>query len=490
MRRILSVGILSAWVGLLVVLLRSEGPRPAALPLAHESSGAKAGEQWMGVYHKGHKIGYTHQTLTRTGEGFTFSDSSLVRLTVLDAPQTVRTRMDGHLGADLSVRDVAFELSSGVGQLKAQGVVSGHQLHLTLRTGHETSEQVLPLTEPLYLPATLRASVAGQTLRPGRQLDALVFDPTALRNDRVRVTVADWEPVPETAPGVRAWRVIEEFRGLHTTAWIDTFGEVLREEGPMGLVLRRQSAEDAVRSDWSDNAALDVVASVAVPVARPIKNPRGRTSLRVRLSGIALDAVPTDGTQQRQGAELTIRQPDVHALQTYELPYRGTEHQADLVATGFMQSDHPRIRALAHQIIDSEPDALRAIVRLNDWVYRRLRKVPTISIPNALQVLDMGEGDCNEHAVLLAALGRAAGIPTRMVAGAVYLDGAFLYHAWCEVWLGQWVAVDPALHQFPADATHIKFVIGGPEEHLAMMGIVGQLGIDVLDGPTSSDESS
>jgi hypothetical protein len=93
----------------------------------------------------------------------------------------------------------------------------------------------------------------------------------------------------------------------------------------------------------------------------------------------------------------------------------------------------------------------------------------------------MGEGDCNEHAVLLAALGRAAGLPTRVVAGTVYLDGAFYYHAWCEVWVGRWVSIDPTFHQFPADATHIKFVVGGPEEHMAMMAIIGRLGIEVLD---------
>ena len=135
---------------------------------------------------------------------------------------------------------------------------------------------------------------------------------------------------------------------------------------------------------------------------------------------------------------------------------------------------------MAREILGDERDAKRAAVRLNDWVYGHLRKVPTISIPNALQVLDMGEGDCNEHATLLAALGRAAGLPTRVVAGAVYLDGAFLYHAWCEIWLGRWVSIDPAFHQFPADATHVKFVNGDMDEQVAMLGIIGRLGIEVI----------
>jgi len=136
---------------------------------------------------------------------------------------------------------------------------------------------------------------------------------------------------------------------------------------------------------------------------------------------------------------------------------------------------------LAREIIGPERDAKRAALLLNAWVYDHVRKVPTVSIPNALQVLEMGQGDCNEHAVLLAALGRAVGLPTRLITGAIYLNDAFFYHAWCEVWLDRWVPIDPALDQFPADATHIKFIVGGLEDQLGMIDIIGRLGLEVLD---------
>ena len=481
MRRVVSLGVVCFWVLMLGILVRRTWiptSRPAPTVVARA---AEPGEQWMGVYHEKQKIGYTYSSLTPAGEQLVFSETSLLRLTVLDMPQTVRTSMRGHLGRDFALHDVDFELSSGVGNLQANARVDGKQLRLTLHTGKDVTEQVLPLDQPLYLPAPLRASLSAGTMQAGREMEALVFDPTALRSDRMRITVVARERVPDTEPGVDAWRVIEEFRGLQTTAWIDAGGTVLREEGPMGFVLIRQGAEEATAQDWSTQTALDVVASAAVPVAQPIGDARHRMTLKLRLSGVNLDDVPSDGQQRRDGAVVTVTRPPLSALRSYKLPYTGNEFTADLAATAFLQSDHPRIQSAAHAAIGEEHDALRAAQRLNDWVYRWLRKVPTISIPNALQVLDMGEGDCNEHAVLLAALARAAGIPTRVVAGAVYLDGAFLYHAWCEVWLGQWVPIDPAFHQFPADATHIKFVVGGPEKHLAMLSVIGRLHIDVLD---------
>lgn len=475
------MGVVCFWVLMIGVLVRRTWkPSPhAAAPTVPQAP--EAGEQWMGVYHQDQKIGYTYSSLTPTGEQYIFLETSLLRLTVLDTAQTVRTSMRGHLARDFSLHDVDFELSSGAGNLQASAVVDGKQLRLKMRSGNDVSEQVLPLDQPLYLPAPLRAALSAGPMQPGREIEALVFDPTALKNDRMRITIVGHEPVPHATSDTDAWRITEEFRGLQTSAWIDATGTVLREEGPMGFVLVRQSAELATTVDWATQTALDLVASAAVPVAQPITDARQRMTLKVRLSGIELDNVPSDQEQMRDGGVVTLTRRGLSTMRSYELPYAGADHLAEMAPTAFLQSDHPRIRATAREAIGEEHDAVRVASRLNDWVYTSLRKVPTISIPNALQVLDMGEGDCNEHAVLLAALARAVGLPTRVVAGAVYLDGAFLYHAWCEVWVGQWVSIDPTFHQFPADATHIKFVIGGPEAHLAMLSVIGRLRIEVLD---------
>ena len=85
-----------------------------------------------------------------------------------------------------------------------------------------------------------------------------------------------------------------------------------------------------------------------------------------------------------------------------------------------------------------------------------------------------------EHAVLLAALGRAAGIPTRIEAGLVYLKGRFYYHAWNLMYLCQWITVDPVFGQLPADVSHLRFVTGSPERQLDIMGVIGKIRLTVL----------
>jgi len=480
MRRILPIAVVGFWLIMLGLLAQRTWHTMPAEPVAADNPEPALRDEWMSVYHDGQKIGYSHYRLSKEGESFAFGEESLLKLTVLQTQQTVRTRVDGHTAGDFSLRDVEFDLSSGAGNLRATAVVEASGLRLTLHIGSEVTEQVLPLSGPLYLPSTLRGLLTPAALWAGNRMDVLVFDPVSFSNDRMSLTVEQQEALPGGG-GTPAWRVREEFHNVTTTAWMDANGAVLREEGPMGLVLTRATAEQALNSDWANFTALDLVASAAVPVARPIGDARSRRSLRVRVSGIPVEQVPTDDEQVRRGYEVTITRPALDQLASYQLPYSEDDHGEDLKATTFLQTEDPRIKAAARAAVGDERDALRAAVRINDWVYGTLRKVPTISIPNALQVLDMGQGDCNEHAVLFAAVARAAGIPARMIAGAVYIDGAFLYHAWCEIWLGRWVSIDPALHQFPADATHIKFVVGGPDEQLAMIGIIGRLGLDVLD---------
>ena len=118
--------------------------------------------------------------------------------------------------------------------------------------------------------------------------------------------------------------------------------------------------------------------------------------------------------------------------------------------------------------------------RINTWVYDSLQKSITIGVPSAVATLRARKGDCNEHTQLTVALMRAAGIPARVAAGLAYLDGKFYYHAWPEVWLERWVAVDPTFGQFPADAAHLRLTVGGLGRQADLLRLMGPLKIDVL----------
>jgi transglutaminase-like putative cysteine protease len=98
----------------------------------------------------------------------------------------------------------------------------------------------------------------------------------------------------------------------------------------------------------------------------------------------------------------------------------------------------------------------------------------------ARDVLVRRSGDCNAHTVLFVALARALGLPARPVAGLLLANGRYYYHAWAEVYLGDWVAVDPTLDQFPADVAHLRLVVDGLARPTELAPRVGRLTLDTL----------
>lgn len=250
----------------------------------------------------------------------------------------------------------------------------------------------------------------------------------------------------------------------------------------MGLSLVSQGEEEAKSLNDSGSLSPDLLVQTAVPLETPIASPEGKRLLKIKLSGFDLAHFALNGERQQLAEDiLEIRREDLDQLRSYRLPLREPIFSAYLQSTPFLQSDHPQIRALGEKILGGETDALKAVERIRKWVYNGLAKVPTVSIPNALEVLQTKKGDCNEHTVLFNALARAAGIPAKTVVGVVYLRGAFYYHAWSEVWLGQWVSVDSVLDQFPADVTHIKFLEGEIDRQIDILELIGNLKIKVLE---------
>ena len=149
-----------------------------------------------------------------------------------------------------------------------------------------------------------------------------------------------------------------------------------------------------------------------------------------------------------------------------------------LEPTPSIQSDHPEIRAKVKEIISPTDTLLVKTRKLVEWVHNNLKKRPVLSVPNALEILRNRVGDCNEHAMLLMALARAAGIPAQMEAGIVYQRGRFYYHAWNVLYLGGWVTADATMGQFPADVTHIRLV-RGIERQIDLIRVIGRMRIDI-----------
>jgi transglutaminase-like putative cysteine protease len=153
-----------------------------------------------------------------------------------------------------------------------------------------------------------------------------------------------------------------------------------------------------------------------------------------------------------------------------------------LAATELLPADKPAITALRDEILGNEKEPAMMVAKLARWTAAQVKESEADS-PSPIATLASRSGASLSHARLYASLARAAGIPTRVVAGLVYVEGkGFLYHSWAESNVGEWVAVDPTIGAVPADATHIRLNEGdAPEDLLPLARIVGRLTVKVLE---------
>ena len=476
----ISIAIVLFWCAMTGLLIKRQmGAPPPVITLSGTEKITETIQEWWGVFYRGEKIGHASQTITPKPKGYTLRDQSVLNLNLLGTIQPAATRLDMEANEDWILERFDFALNSKEIRFGARGSVRDNKLALEVDSGGHKSAHEITFTQAPYLLAALKPYVVTQQLETGKKFFFSTFDPSTLSQQVTTVVIEGREPVRVGDRTVPAIKLRQSYRGISVVSWVDGQGRTLKEESPAGLSIVRQSVQEA-KNLSSRGMSLDMVAQTAIPVATPIANAPTRQTLRLRLSGVRLGNFQLTGGRQRLDSDrLEIRREELKQVGA-RIPVTEARLQSELQPTPFLQSDHPSIRALSAQIVQGETNALRAALKIKDWVYKEIAKEPTVSIPNALEVLRTKKGDCNEHTVLFNALARAAGIPAKTIVGVVYLRGAFYYHAWSEVWLGEWVSLDSVLNQFPADVTHVKFLEGGIDRQIDILQLIGNLKIEVL----------
>jgi len=479
-----SKAILAWWVVMVAALVWREFFSPQAVlplldPVALEIQDRK---EWVGIYSGRDKIGYASTQISREGEGFVIAERATMRLSLMGIPREIKTSTEVRTDRTFLLRSFEMNLVSGPVRFEMKGQMRERAVHLEIASAGKVRTSVIPLSEPPWLAQNLRYLLLQRRLEVGNRFHVPMFDPLTLTNQPMEIRVDGKDTQTVDGKAVPGYRLIYSWNGLQSRAWVTEAGETLREEGWGGFTLVRETQEEALAKGWPSGKGVDLMSSTAIPVETALPSPRELGYLRVRFSkGDVGRFAFFEERQKSRGLEVEVTREDLSRARSYNLPHPLTAelHEA-MSPTPLTQSDDPEIRETASRILKGERDALRAVLLIKDWVYDSLEKVPTVSVPSAVEVLRTRQGDCNEHAVLFAALARAAGIPTKICAGILYQERKFYYHAWNEVYLGRWFTVDPLLSQFPADATHIKFVEGELERQVQLAGLIGHLKAEIV----------
>ena len=477
--------ILFFWLVILILLFQKNNLTPPdnGIGFAFGGDTIEGNQEWRSIYLKGDKVGYSTTQTRRAGDGgYEIVEDTLMVLNNLGTKQRIESNMKSNVTFDYFLKSFDFSLLSGKVTFSLHGEVVGKRLYLVMMSGNNETRSSLPINDRPFLSNTLKPYILKRGLTVGKKFILPYFDPPTLSTHDITIEILGKEKIFFSGKEIITYKVKESFAGIETVAFVSEAGEVLKEEGPLGLTFIKETHEQAVSGEWMKNKKPDFAVTNAVPVTVPIPNARAVKFLKVRINNLPFDDFDlTEGRQTLNQDILEIRQEGRESWKSFSIPYQNNDLKPYLQSTPFIQSTDKRIIIQARKIAGDNGDAETTARKLLQWVFKNLTKKSTFSVPNALEVLDLKYGDCNEHTALFTALSRSVGIPTRVCVGIVYLNDKFYYHAWPEIFLGQWVAVDPTFNQFPADATHIRLVVGDLSDQIKILNVVNNITLDVMD---------
>lgn len=138
-----------------------------------------------------------------------------------------------------------------------------------------------------------------------------------------------------------------------------------------------------------------------------------------------------------------------------QLPVTDAALAPFLKATSEFPANDKTVINQAKATAGEDRDAWSVARKLADWTHNNL-VWKSVARASATETLATREADCSEFSQLFVAMARSLGLPARLVSGLAYSGNSFGGHAWVEVWVGDWVELDPTWGTDFVDATHIR----------------------------------
>jgi transglutaminase-like putative cysteine protease len=288
-----------------------------------------------------------------------------------------------------------------------------------------------------------------------------------------------------------------------TTLWLDDNGDALKmeDDSPLfGLVtyerVNREAAEKKFKPTVTDIES-------PIQVINPLQFKNGAPKeLLVRVS---LEGEDEPGTLFVQNPRQQVLKADAKMVELRLLGHSAANGKPEseeakkpepapaeyLDSNFFIRCDDPEVIKLAKEAIGEEKDPRKQVRAIRRWVSKHVKGSYEVAFATADEVARCREGDCSEMGMMLAAMCRAVGIPSRVAFGLVYdpNNPGFGGHLWSEVYLdGRWETCDPTNVIHILNAAHLKVAdyslkgVLNPDELTAVRRVfAGRMKVEILE---------
>jgi hypothetical protein len=469
------------------------------------SGAAESETDYYAVFMEGAKIG--HSVHTRSVEGSRVTTTDAMTMTMGRGPAAITVQMVETSIETTRGEPVGFKLVHDLGMMKTEmsGKVSreGKVDVTTMSMGNE-QKSAFDWPEGASMAEGLRLLEVKQGLKEGLTYRAKVFSPSAMQAMDAQVRIGPKQNVDLLGRVVALTEVetalfLPGGGEMPTRSYVD---DELRMQKTITAAMGMRIEVIACDKKFalSDSDVVDFFGRFLLksPVrlsSSDLGHGKKITYYVAPNAGAAVRIPSSDNQTVRwmQDGKIAVSVEPVSVEGGSAFPYKGSEPQAleALKATQYVQSNASEIAELSRRAVDGAKDAAEAVKKIESFVAGYIsEKDLSVGYASALEVAASKQGDCSEHAVLAAALCRAAGIPARIATGVVYSEGflgqedIFGPHAWTEAYVGgKWVGLDATRSPQGFGPGHILLASGNgdPADFFGMISTLGQFKIEKVE---------
>jgi hypothetical protein len=434
------------WLSLVLcaaVLMAAEQPAPGDV--------IEADEWFVGTLN-GQPAVSLHQTAIRHARGGRTSTADMImvfkrKLERHESRFEIRQSQRQVEDADGTLRSFRLDEEQNGAPVSAVGTVTGgHVRGVVHRLGRADA---FDLAVPTHLSlCSDRRGLELMAAVPEEPIEVLRFATVGLVANQVLVMTNTATATGRDPDGSRRFRVVVEHVPGPMTVAVGRKGQMKRMGLEMGSIRLDLAPSDGPVALLGAELATNGLVAIEGPSPRPAPVNRYRLPEGAE--------VLVDGFQMRDGDLLTVRsQSDPAAL----------DNPGPFLAAGpQLEIDDPALRQwVADLAPETRPDLLERAEHLSLAVRTHITtKDLAVNDGSALETWRSRRGDCTEHATLLCAALRIAGLPARVDVGLVFYAeyGGWVGHAWNAVWIdGRWHHLDSALPNVPRS---LYIALGSP----------------------------
>ena len=445
-------------------------------------------EDWLGTYFHGKKMGFTKSKTRWAPEGIVIDSTVFFKVRSESGDQSTTIKQTTRLNPDFKLSGFSLLQEISGHRQQVEGKMEGNELRYRTKSLGYDKEKTLKFTEKTVPSSTFLINLvsAGLQVRQWGELK-LFMEPLQMLVD-FEYEVLKEEKFQYGGKFIDTFVIRQRFSGMESTMWVAHDGTVYRESTNMGFESFKEEPHVAQKIEEAMTISSVITMSLVKP-NKSVPRPKNTFDLVYQIHRVSsAEAIPEDHRQkiiknekQEDGSYTTTLRVKSEPLNIVFPQKKNDDSGLDpkyLEETAEVQSNHKMIRALSKELFIDKKSRWQLAKDINLWVHLNLKK-EMVDTVTALDALIERRGECQSHTFLFAALARASGIPTRIVNGLVYSKDyeGFLYHAWPEVFVGEWRAMDPTFGQDRADATHIKLTENPSESPFHLMEFVGKVAI-------------